>query len=1102
MHIATGAGLEPVGLWQAPSSDVKSAGEAFNLESLSVSLLAAVDTTALDVASKILHIIYRYRLSRSPVGQSKVDEGALKFLAVIYGHVRAGEAVPMCLPAFPFKSPNTSVKVLGKLPDRAEELALAHLNGLCNAIADVYPPGAKLTIISDGLVYNDLLGVPDKDVWAYGEALRALAVEKGYDNILFSRLRDLVSIALPEQLDEMTYVANASNFRRTLLNTFSCPDWVWKDVSQSEDVCLTYRGYIKFLETDLADVYPLHQGRSKSRYKRGIEYIAKEMMARGDAFARAVHQKYKDHVRLSIHPSTGAAKVSISLLPTTSMYTTPWHCTVGFKLDGTVVSGMRSDFDNDSTMELVHENGRPSYFRQKSELFSWGEDKGGVTCEPIYPSGWIIRPANGPKAMTIDDVDANKVRSLSEINSPVIMRGFFNKPNEDVFVEKAKQFGEPLPWKFGLVLKVKDHGADTRGLNNVLSAEWMPFHYDGLFKTEKKVDDNGQETLVSTPPQFQFFAGATPSPRHTGFTIFSSSTMVFKHLPPWITAENLAGKTWSVSTSSFDQTVLKGLPLITTHPTTGKPCLRYHEPWPQSKTKFEPTIVKIEGHDDVESAAICEAIDSALHDRRVAYFHIWEKGDLVVSDNILMMHTRSDFNAGSDRELWRIHFDHSMSTFNGLVAEFPDIRIDFFRKLEGAPLPLACFLSHVHSDHLAGLDSLWSPFVYCSAATRAILLRLERYPCRINYAQGILEARQQTYKHLGKVLKPLPLETPTIIELQPGHHIQVTLFDANHCPGAVMFLIEGDGKAVMYTGDIRSEPWFVNTLARNPTLIEYACGLKTLDKIYLDTSFIHNVPFQTKSDGIAELLRKVSTYPDDTVFHIQAWTYGYEEVWIALSKALKCPIHVDDYKMRIYNALRSRSSEKQSTAEFHIAAGAAALTGHMCGNTPHPGCLTSDQNVRLHSCEKGNMCVEAKRPGVVRIQPIVARLPGGEKLLEAGVGGGGEDLKREAELAFHLQEDLLALLELISSSDAISEAEQNEIRVILGNMVASGRNLPLNLDTSTFRDGQSTVLKTALLALHQPPSSVQHKTSNNLTVGSRRYLHRVTIRRLLFRSSI
>lgn len=80
----------------------------------------------------------------------------------------------------------------------------------------------------------------------------------------------------------MTYVANASNFRRALLNAFSRPDWEWKSVSQSEDVCLTYRGYIKFLQTDLQTVYPVGQGRSKTKYKRGIEYIAREMMCRGD----------------------------------------------------------------------------------------------------------------------------------------------------------------------------------------------------------------------------------------------------------------------------------------------------------------------------------------------------------------------------------------------------------------------------------------------------------------------------------------------------------------------------------------------------------------------------------------------------------------------------------------------------------------------------------------------------------------------------------------------------------------------------------------------------------------------------------------------------
>lgn len=120
----------------------------------SVSLTVGVDAAAFETASKILQVINRYGLKRSADTTAKSDEGALKYLALIYSHVKAGNVVPMCLPGFPFKSPNSRDKVLGKLPDRAEELSLAHLNGLCLSIKDIYPPGAQLTIISDGLVYN------------------------------------------------------------------------------------------------------------------------------------------------------------------------------------------------------------------------------------------------------------------------------------------------------------------------------------------------------------------------------------------------------------------------------------------------------------------------------------------------------------------------------------------------------------------------------------------------------------------------------------------------------------------------------------------------------------------------------------------------------------------------------------------------------------------------------------------------------------------------------------------------------------------------------------------------------------------------------------
>ncbi|KAK4103240.1 hypothetical protein N658DRAFT_514742 [Parathielavia hyrcaniae] len=337
-----------------------------------------------------------------------------------------------------------------------------------------------------------------------------------------------------------------------------------------------------------------------------------------------------------------------------------------------------------------------------------------------------------------------------------------------------------------------------------------------------------------------------------------------------------------------------------------------------------------------------------------------------------------------------------MSTFNGLVAEFPDIRVDFFRSHPDRRHPLACFLSHIHSDHLAGLESLRSP--------------LYRYPCRINYANGILEARVQRYRHLKTLLKLIPLDTPTVLELEPGNHLQVTLFDANHCPGAVMFLFEGQGKAVLYTGDIRSEPWFVITIARSPSLIEYSTGLKTLDTIYLDTSFIDDIDFPTKSEGISELLREVSRYPPDTIFHFQAWTYGYEEVWLALSKALGSRIHVDKYKLDMFRSLVAMDPENKFAPSYHLAPEAPGLAGFMCGNTYHAGCLTLDESVRLHSCEKGNYCATVKNSRVVWIQPIITRLPDGHDVAEIG-----------DELDYLSQEDVVSLLAVLGNIDGISE---------------------------------------------------------------------------------
>ena len=56
----------------------------------------------------------------------------------------------------------------------------------------------------------------------------------------------------------------------------------------------------------------------------------------------------------------------MSLLNTKTGYTTPWHCSVALMADGEWISATMGDFKKDPRLEIVHEDGRPSYFQEKT----------------------------------------------------------------------------------------------------------------------------------------------------------------------------------------------------------------------------------------------------------------------------------------------------------------------------------------------------------------------------------------------------------------------------------------------------------------------------------------------------------------------------------------------------------------------------------------------------------------------------------------------------------------------------------------------------------------------------------------------------------------
>ncbi|GFG02326.1 spore wall maturation protein DIT1 [Aspergillus udagawae] len=610
-------------------------------------------------AITVLKVIESYGVNFEKSGASW--QGLTSFIPTVVEQVKKREPVRMILPAFPFKSPNARDKVLGVMPDLGEELALYHLNALCDNIGRVYEPAADVYISSDGLVYNDILGVPDETVWEYGEALRRMAVEKELHHVKFIRLFELlehpwIPLTSAEQAKSY-YLAHAQCLRRELMYRFEDRSFdADTAIRNDNDTCLTYRGYIKFLTKDLAPQMDTQYTSKKARAAH-IAQTARSMIVRGKMFAAAIKANRADYVRLSIHESNGAKKLSISLVPQVrgALGYTPWHSSIAVGADGTFRTVHAEDVRE--THDLVYKNGQPYYFREKSKLFDWVEDGLRVKFEHLYPCGLVIRPSDVDDSRpppSIRDLPMHKVRQLSTGLSPVILRGFRETLEEELYVQKASELGTILPWSFGIIQKVRDAGRTDKLGNNVTSNEAMPMHYDGMFKFEEETDPvTGEIKRVQKPPGFQFFTCPATAPKGSGYTLFASSRLFFRYLPlPW-TAERLQTVTWAMDNDGFWDAKLKNLPLVVPHPVTGLPCMRWHQPWDSTKTKFSTCAVTIE-NDEQELVSV---VDDLTYDYRVCLRFSWEQGDLLVSDNTAMLHTRTGYKTDCDRELWRIHFD-------------------------------------------------------------------------------------------------------------------------------------------------------------------------------------------------------------------------------------------------------------------------------------------------------------------------------------------------------------------------------------------------------------------------------------------------------------
>ncbi|KAJ2992581.1 hypothetical protein NUW58_g823 [Xylaria curta] len=590
-------------------------------------------------------ILNRYRIEYK--NDWDFPESILHSQAQIQKALDRQAPIELVIPAFPFKSSNRSKKVLGPLPDEAERLSLLHLNGLCLAIKDAADADAFLTIVSDGITYNDILGVSDQEVWRYGQHLRQMAEQNDCRYIRFSRICDLVGAEHEsDKLDEALYLAKVSEYRSLLeANTPSGFD-VLDAITNDPDISATYKGYKKFLMSERDD----RTHRSRSQTERENSGIAKAMIVRGKAFAETVKSKYPDSVRLSIHPSRDTNKVSISMLPQDNeIVMTPWHGAVVRGADGRV-SMSHAILVPAMTHDIVYVDGRPSYFRERSDVFDWPAMD--LTFEYLYPCGIMIKPANPASVYPLSMVDMQKVRTLAMTCSPIVLRGFSNTKDRRTFIAKAHDLGNVLPWKSGVIQEVKDESNNDPQSNSVVSAEAMPMHYDGMFKIITVKDEKtGKEKKVSDTPHFQYFVSQSAAQPGDGYTLFASSDLFTRYLPQAYNINKLEKIKWTCRSHGFFHHIMEDIPLVVRHPTRNSPCIRWHQPWPKWRTTYGYADISI----DNGSQSLIPLVDSLLFDRRVCLRFSWREGDILVSDNFAMLHTRTSFSTDRPRELWRIH---------------------------------------------------------------------------------------------------------------------------------------------------------------------------------------------------------------------------------------------------------------------------------------------------------------------------------------------------------------------------------------------------------------------------------------------------------------
>ena len=134
-------------------------------------------------------------------------------------------------------------------------------------------------------------------------------------------------------------------------------------------------------------------------------------------------------------------------------------------------------------------------------------------------------------------------------------------------------------------------------------------------------------------------------------------------------------------------------------------------------------------------------------------------------------------------------------------------------------------------------------------------------------------------------------------------YVNVTLIDANHCPGAVMFLFEGYFGTILYTADFRLD----RSMFESHPLSEK----KKIDVLYLDNTYCNpRCTFPTQDQAtqmIIDLMKQHLSEDPNVQFIIGMRMLGKEKLLETIAMSLQTYVVVDPIRMGQMELLECRN---------------------------------------------------------------------------------------------------------------------------------------------------------------------------------------------------